>query len=109
MFELIQAHLKKIDKNELLPAGIIMTGGGSGIINIADFAKNTLQIPSRIAQINFPENERGRFRDSLFSVAYGLCIIGINRDDDEDSFAGIIEVRGNILAPLKNLIKKFLP
>ena len=30
IFELIDAHLKKIKRDGLLPAGIIITGGGSG-------------------------------------------------------------------------------
>ncbi len=38
IFELIETHLKKIDKNGLLPAVIIITGGGSGIAPIGYMA-----------------------------------------------------------------------
>ena len=40
MFGLIEAHLKSIKRNGLLPAGIIITGGGSGIADIEDLAKS---------------------------------------------------------------------
>lgn len=39
MFELIEAHLKKIGRHGLLPAGIIITGGGGMIGPIEDLAK----------------------------------------------------------------------
>jgi len=32
IFDLIEAHLKKIGRNGLLPAGIVITGGSSGIV-----------------------------------------------------------------------------
>ena len=38
IFKLIEAHLKKINRNALLPAGIIISGGGSGITTIKDLA-----------------------------------------------------------------------
>jgi len=39
IFELIELHLKKVGRNGLLPAGIIITGGGAGVSTIADLAK----------------------------------------------------------------------
>jgi len=44
IFELIEAHLKKIGRNGLLPAGIIITGGGSGVTTIEDFARSVLKL-----------------------------------------------------------------
>ena len=49
MFELIETQLKKIGRNELLPAGIIITGGGSNLPDIDKLAKNYLKLPARIA------------------------------------------------------------
>ena len=108
MFELIEAHLKKIGKNGLLPAGIVITGGGSSISVIEDFAKLSLKLPSRVAHINFPEKEKGKLRDAFFAVALGLCIIGFN--EDESSATGIVmRTPGNFLKSLKNWVRPFLP
>jgi cell division protein FtsA len=87
IFELIEAHLKKIGKNGLLPAGIVMTGGGSGIATLEDFARASLSLPSRIASLSFNENTsladlRGQFRDSSWAVAYGLCIWGLTAQEE---------------------------
>jgi cell division protein FtsA len=72
IFELIEAHLKKIGRNGLLPAGIIITGGGSGVTGIEEMAKTSLKLPAR----------SGQFKDSTWSVAYGLCVLGTHTDED---------------------------
>ena len=79
IFDLIEAHLKKIDRSGLLPAGIIITGGGSGIATIEDLAKAALKLPSRIA--NMSVNGKEGIRDSSWSVAYGLTILGVGNED----------------------------
>ena len=47
IFELIESHLKKINRNGLLPAGIILTGGGSSLLSLEDIAKASLQLPAK--------------------------------------------------------------
>jgi cell division protein FtsA len=108
MFELIDAHLRKIGKNGLLPAGIVITGGGSSIATIEDFARNSLKLPSRIAHINFPDKEKGKVKDAFFAVALGLCITAWN---DEGGF--VRESPGKawktLSRALKNWVKPLLP
>ncbi len=83
IFELIEAHLKKIKRNGLLPAGVIITGGGAGISTIQDFAKVSLQLPTRIASAEFIGGAaQGRGNDSAWFVAYGLCIFGFTQARD---------------------------
>ena len=84
IFELIEAHLKRIDRNGLLPAGVILTGGGTGISTIEDFAKGALSLPSKIAHLPFNDREP-EFQNSLWFVAYGLCIFGLNQSRDKSS------------------------
>jgi cell division protein FtsA len=81
IFELIEAHLKKIGRNGLLPAGIIITGGGSGLTNIEELAKASLNLPSRLGTFHFAREEKS-FRDSTWAVAYGLCVFGTHADED---------------------------
>ena len=45
IFELIDAHLKKHNRDGLLPAGIIITGGGSSITSVQDLARAALRLP----------------------------------------------------------------
>ncbi|MDP6388022.1 MAG: cell division protein FtsA [Candidatus Pacebacteria bacterium] len=110
IFELIETHLRKIGKNELLPAGIIITGGGSGITTIEDLARAALKLPSKTAQGNFGEQTavrqvRGQIRDSSWAVAYGLCIWGIRIEKDSIGIKLAKKTGDNIL----QWIKQFLP
>ena len=85
MFELIETHLKKIGRNALLPAGIIMTGGTSGLGSLRNFAEGALKLPSRIAEIHFGADEKGRIKDTVWAVAYGLAILGFNAENEQTS------------------------
>ena len=108
IFELIEAHLKKIGRNELLPAGIIITGGGSGLTNIEELAKISLKLPSRIGVVHLGLQEKQSFKDSTWAVAYGLCILGTHSNEDNpiDSSSRIIE---NSKKTIKAWLKQFLP
>ncbi len=103
IFELIDAHLKKINRDGLLPAGVIITGGGSGITTVQDFAKAALRLPSKIATLDPGQN--GKVRDASWAVSYGLCIWGASSTDD-DSGINIAKETGNVLL---NWFKQFLP
>ncbi len=107
IFELIEAHLKKIGRNGLLPAGIIITGGGSGLNSIETLAKVYLKLPSRIGSISHLD-PKSSFKDATWAVAYGLCIWGIHAEESPliDNSSIIIKkywkkILGNI--------KQFLP
>ncbi|MFA6797289.1 MAG: cell division protein FtsA [Candidatus Paceibacterota bacterium] len=83
IFDLIESHLRKIGRSGLLPAGIILTGGGSGIETIEDIAKASLKLPSKIASINLINNiKNSQLKDSTWSVAYGLSMIGLNNKEN---------------------------
>jgi cell division protein FtsA len=89
IFELIEAHLKKINRNGLLPAGIILTGGGSGLTDMADFAKLSLKLPSKVATFAVAGNLKTPIKDATWAVAYGLCVLGWNSQDEDVSPIGV--------------------
>ncbi len=100
------AHLKKIGRNELLPAGIVITGGGSGIASIEDIAKAALSLPSKIASFTFENNSKLHLQDSSWSVAYGLCILGFTVGNEPSiGIRMAYRTKNSILA----WIKQFLP
>ena len=103
IFELIDAHLKKIKRDGLLPAGIIITGGGSSIAPIQELARASLRLPSKIATLDPGQN--GKVRDASWAVSYGLCIWGLT-GTEEESGINLAKHTGNILL---NWFKQFLP
>ncbi|MFM2331004.1 MAG: hypothetical protein RLZZ26_511 [Candidatus Parcubacteria bacterium] len=78
MFSLIDKHLKSLGRRGPLPAGIIISGGGSGVGSISDIAKGSLKLPSRLAELRLATDTK--IRDATWAVAYGLAIWGLTGD-----------------------------
>ncbi|HEY9480737.1 MAG TPA: cell division protein FtsA [Candidatus Paceibacterota bacterium] len=106
IFDLIEAHLKKIDKSGMLPAGIIITGGGSGLATIEDLARASLKLPSRIASMG---PGRDSIKDSTWAVAYGLTVVGHGMDEDERAGSPALGSLSALLRRIKEWFGQFLP
>ncbi|MEK7123481.1 MAG: hypothetical protein AAB851_01150, partial [Patescibacteria group bacterium] len=95
IFELTNKELKKINRTKLLPAGVIISGGGAKLAGIVDLAKSETHLP---AEIGFPFEIDGifdKFGDPAFSVLTGLLLWGA----DEETREG----HGGIYSGFKNL------
>lgn len=74
IFTLINKELRRIKRDGMLPAGIVLTGGGSKLPGIVDLAKKELHLP---AQIGFPVRMEGvgeSLDDPSFAVVSGLIL-----------------------------------
>lgn len=111
MFDLVIAHLKKIGKHELLPAGIVLTGGGTGLETIEDFARAAMKLPSKIPAVNldFANNPKSKkqVKDTSWFVAYGLAIWGITNDRPAAKTGSDMIER--IKESFRNILKQLLP
>ncbi len=111
IFELVEAHLKRIGRNELLPAGVNITGGSACIGHIEQIAKEYLKLPAKKVGIKFEEESKVAIKDGTWSVAYGLCLLG----SDSEGHQKTLNLYGmrNIMHSAKNnlwsWIKKMLP
>jgi cell division protein FtsA len=103
IFGLIDAQLKKIKRDGLLPAGVILTGGGANLLQTVDVAKSTLELPARTAALEIGKNIK--VKEASWAVAYGLCMWGAS-DTEETSTLGIVKhTKHNVLTWLS----QFLP
>ncbi len=103
IFELVDNHLKKLKRDGLLPAGVIITGGGSSIVGIQEVAKQTMSLPARVANLDTGQNVK--VRSASWSVAYGLCTWA-SSDPEEDNVLGITKQKRN---PVWRWFSQFLP
>lgn len=78
LFALIDKHLKSLNRRGPLPAGIIISGGGSGTGSINDIAKGALKLPARLAEFRLSTDTK--IRDATWAVAYGLALWGLTGD-----------------------------
>ena len=108
IFEYVEDHLKKIGCSGLLPAGVVITGGGSGINNIEDLAKTYFKLPARISSPEIAATSKNQIKESAWSVAYGLCLYNINSERDEHPVRDTIS-GSPALTVIKNLFKELWP
>jgi len=83
ILHLINKELKKIKRDGMLPAGIVLTGGGAKLPGLVDLTKKELNLP---AQIGFPVRLGGvsdALEDPAFAVVTGLIVA--ENQEKEDS------------------------
>ncbi len=106
IFEFVETHLKKLGRNGLLPAGLVITGGGSSIPNIEELAKNYFKLPAHVATSAIASNSRSQIRDAAWSVSYGLCVYSL--EDGNEEFSGLRLIKST-RDKIWGWIKKLMP
>lgn len=101
IFSEVNKELKKIFRKELLPCGIVLTGGGAKMQKISELAKKELKLPVRIG---CPRGFSPSQQDPSLSTVCGLVLLGADSQSGEGfSFGKGIGFR------IKKFFKIFLP
>lgn len=112
LFSMIRDELRKIGKDGMLPAGVILTGGGSRLDGLTEFAKHYLNLPAGIANPLLPVSGLvDQLDDPGFSTAIGLMLWGLE-DTGTASRGTQLEFHkmgGNLLDRARHVFKQFLP
>ena len=77
IFEFIEKHLKKVDRAGLLPAGVVIVGGGANLPGVADFAKQFLKLPARIGGPVGFAGMKDSIKDPAWSAATGIALLAL--------------------------------
>jgi len=114
MLDMVETHLKKIGRHQLLPAGIVLTGGGAGVYGLREFTEESLKLPAKVGEIHFGTEELRSTKDLPWSVAYGLAVFGFNAENEQSSVGAVglekIAATGRKgLRQISDWIGKFLP
>ena len=114
LFDLVGNELKKVPRSGLLPAGIILSGGGANLPGIGLLAKERFKLPVRIGRALNVDGIADIVDDPSFSVAIGLIMWGI----ESEMGGGGARSKSHIsssgsgdesLKKLKGWLKNFLP
>jgi cell division protein FtsA len=85
ILEKVDEELINIHRKGMLPAGVILTGGGAKLDDIIDCAKNTLGLP---ASLGFPidiKSVSDKTNDLAFATAIGLVFWGAGMEASGNS------------------------
>ncbi len=105
---LMQKELKSINRGELLPGGVVLTGGGAKLPKIKDLAKQQLKLP---CQIGLPKGILGLEEDPALATVAGL-VMGSSYFDDanEESVFGLSAgFLKNWLPKFRRMFRVFIP
>jgi len=72
IFEKVDNELKKIDRSGLLPAGVILTGGGAKLPKIVEVAKKVLRLPAALGYPSDIVSVIDDVNDLSYTTAIGL-------------------------------------
>ena len=107
IFELIENHLKKIKRSELLPAGIVFVGGGANISLLSELSKSALKLPSKVGTTEIFGNNKTKLRDPAYFTALGLIIaLKDNENYSEGSLGGFFK---DLKRGVKSSLKQLMP
>ena len=107
IFELIENHLKKIKRSELLPAGIVFIGGGASTQGLEELSRISLKLPSKIGTTEMFGNAKTKLRDQSWFVALGLLISPKNNESYvEGSLSNFFK---DVKNTIKSSIKQLMP
>jgi cell division protein FtsA len=107
ILDLMQKELKKIGRQELLPGGIVLTGGGVKLSKMRDLVKQQLKLPCRIG---IPKDIAGMPEDPALATVAGLVLIGADFENLEPK--GLMGLSGAIKrfsSKFKRIFRVFIP
>ncbi len=76
IFELVDKELATIDRSGMLPAGVVVTGGGAKLHGILETAKESLRLPSSFGTPIGVSSVLDQTNDPAMSTAIGLALWG---------------------------------
>ncbi|MBU2228846.1 cell division protein FtsA [Patescibacteria group bacterium] len=76
IFDMVEKELKKIGRSGLLPAGIVLTGGGAKLPGIVETAKAIFKLPCHIGYPLEVVTAIDKINDPTFTTAIGLVLWG---------------------------------
>ena len=84
LFTLIRAELQRSGYENMLAAGIVLTGGTSKMEGVVELAEEIFHAPVRIG---FPQDVKGLsdiVRNPIYSTGVGLLLYGLKQQQDRD-------------------------
>jgi len=81
LFTLIQAELRRSGYEELIPAGVVLTGGTSKMEGAMELAEEIFHMPVRVGAPQYAHGLSDIIRNPIYATAVGLLIFGA-RDEE---------------------------
>ena len=101
LFTLVQAELRRSGFEDLVAAGVVLTGGSSKIEGVVELAEEIFHMPVRVGKPQGVTGLTDIVRNPIYSTAVGLLLYGAKHQDKARAVPTPSSVSG-IMARVKN-------
>ncbi|MBU1032992.1 MAG: cell division protein FtsA [Patescibacteria group bacterium] len=118
LYEKVEEELKKIDRSGMLPAGVVLTGGGAKLPGMVELGKRILHLPCSVGYANVQTSMPELALDPTFSTSVGLVLWGHEAERQSEvnirrSWSDGKNKGGRFFSkisnPVKRVFKSFIP
>jgi cell division protein FtsA len=103
LFTLIQGEIRKSGFEELVPAGVILTGGTSKMEGVVELAEEIFHMPVRIGAPQYARGMNDIIRNPIYATAVGLLVSGAKELQEGAQLAVNRQSKaGNLLGGLRD-------
>ncbi|MCY1448916.1 Cell division protein FtsA [compost metagenome] len=89
LFTLIQAELRRSGYEDLIPAGIVLTGGTAKMEGAVELAEEIFHMPVRLGVPHTVHGLADVVRNPIYSTGVGLLMYGLQKQSDGVSLTGM--------------------
>lgn len=112
IFKMADKELQKIDRSGLLPAGIILTGGGAKLSGLVEVAKREFKLPAALGYpLDLGPTAVDKVNDLNFSTAIGLLYWGAGSMEKPTGPKQRLQIPGvdEVSSKMKKWFKSLIP
>ncbi|MSU54401.1 MAG: cell division protein FtsA [Candidatus Staskawiczbacteria bacterium] len=106
ILDLMQKELKKIGRQEMLPGGVVITGGGAKLPKIKELVRQQLKLTCEIGIIKGLENME---QDPALATVAGLVLGGTEMDGEGHGAMVGLGFAKNFFSKFKKMFRVFIP
>jgi cell division protein FtsA len=108
---MVRDEIRGVGREGMLPAGVILTGGGAKQAGIVELAKNVLRLPVQVGSVSHDvAGMVDNLSDPMYASSVGLMLWGLeagNATSSSKRSSGLSI--GPALGKVKSLFKNILP
>ncbi|MDP2656091.1 MAG: cell division protein FtsA [bacterium] len=107
IFDRVETELKRVGRSGLLPAGVVLSGGGAKLPGIVDCAKRCLKLSASQAQLKSTIIGGESLRDPRYTTAIGLCFWGWHLLERQEKRTAFSPINASSASELRGRVKKW--
>lgn len=106
IFSMVQSELRKVSKDSMLAAGVVLTGGGANLSDIADFGKEIFKLPVTLGEPTGFSGIADKVSGSAYAAVVGLMLEDMDQPLNSGGFNKSIS---RAITRVKGIFRSFLP